>query len=52
MQALMALSGKLRVLGRGGARHDRLKFGRSENFKSLEEKFDSGWLSLHVLSIP
>ncbi len=27
-------------------------FGLSENRKSLEEKFDSGWLSLHVLSIP
>ena len=27
-------------------------FGGNENSKSLEEKFDSGWLSLHVLSIP
>jgi hypothetical protein len=52
MQALMTLSGNLRVLGRAGVRRGRVKFGRSENTKSLKEKFDSGWLSLHVLSIP
>src|ERR1017187_2894414 len=27
-------------------------FGRNENSRTLEEKFDSEWLSLHVLSIP
>ena len=53
MQASLILPGSLLGLwGDVGVEHSRFKFSRSENGESLEEKFDSGWLSLHVLSIP
>ena len=49
----MIRSGKLRILGRHRESGKAASiFGGSENSKSLEEKFDSGLLSLHVLSIP
>jgi hypothetical protein len=52
MQAVMVRFGKLRVLGRYEGSNGCSKSSRSENNNSLEQKFDSGWLSLHVLSIP
>jgi hypothetical protein len=53
MQAVMILAKKLTIFGENQKVRPRSPdFGGNENSKLLEEKFDSGMLSLHVLSIP
>jgi hypothetical protein len=49
----MILAEALGILGRDERRGWGARIiGRNEKCRTLEEKFDSGWLSLHVLSIP
>jgi hypothetical protein len=52
MQAVMILLVDCGFWGDAEVEHGGLRIDRCENSKSLQEKFDSGWLSLHVLSIP
>jgi hypothetical protein len=53
MQSALFRAEKLRFLGeRANSGRVCLTFGGNENNESLETKFDSGMISLHVLSIP
>jgi len=53
MQSGIILAETLGILGRDECQGRGAQiFGRNEKCRTLEEKFDSEWLSLHVLSIP